>query len=281
MKDFSRLTAVVTGAASGIGRALAERFANEGMSVVLADRDKGALDEVACSIAERGAEVLAVAVDVTDPSAVQRLADQAAVRFGAVHVLCNNAGVVRSAPIWEQPLDEVHAVMDVNFWGVIHGLRAFLPAMLAHGQDCHIVNTASFAGLAALPGEFPAYTASKFAVVGVTEALVLDLETRGHRQVGVSLLCPGGVETNIFRTEVERRRAHNIANDGNERFEHYADPNRTGRYLPVTIADVVIEAIKERRLYVIPAQDELKAIAESRLRALREGLTSLKGLPLT
>lgn len=193
MENLEGKTAVVTGAASGIGRAFAERFAAAGMNVVLADVEAPRLEAVEAAVRASGVDALAVITDVSDPDAVERLRDEALGRFGRVNVVCNNAGVAGSMggggsvelPSWQW-------VMGVNFWGVVHGHRSFLPHLLEHG-DGHIVNTASMAGH--LPGH-SAYSASKWAVVAITEGLFQSLRAQGST-VGVSCLCPGWVNTDI------------------------------------------------------------------------------------
>ncbi len=193
MDDLQGKTAVVTGAASGIGRAFAERFAAAGMNIVLADVEAPRLDEAEAAVQAAGVETLAVVVDVSDSDAVDRLRDAALERFDRVNVVCNNAGVAGAMggggavelPDWQW-------VMGVNFWGVVHGHRSFLPHLLEHG-DGHIVNTASMAGH--LPGH-SAYSASKWAVVGITEGLHQSLRSQGST-IGVSCLCPGWVNTDI------------------------------------------------------------------------------------
>ena len=187
--------AVVTGAASGMGLAFAQRFARAGMRIVLADVEEPRLDEAAATVGELGVDVLGVVTDVSDVTAVERLRDEALARFGAVHVVCNNAGVAGGA----ERLTDWEWVMSVNFWGVVHGVRTFLPLLTEQGEG-HIVNTASMAGL--MPGYSP-YSASKWAVVGITEGLFHQLRAEGSA-VGVSCLCPGWVKTAIVDSERNR-----------------------------------------------------------------------------
>jgi len=177
-------TAVVTGAASGIGRALAHRLAREGMRLVLADVDRRALAQLSRELP--GA--MAVRTDVSRMADVEALADEAYARFGAVHLLCNNAGIAAYGRVWEVPLARWRRVVAVNLWGVIHGCLAFLPRMIAQRGPAHVVNTASMAGLVTPPLGGP-YSASKHAVVAVSEALAQDLAGQGSA-VGVSVLCP-------------------------------------------------------------------------------------------
>ncbi len=186
--------AVVTGAASGIGFALSERFARAGLDVVLADVEAAALEAAEEKIAELGVETLAVTTDVSDEASVQALAAATVERFGAAHVVCNNAGVESGADPWFGPISAWDWVLGVNLWGVIHGIRAFLPQMLSQGGG-HFVNTASIAGL--YPGFAPSYDASKHAVVAISDGLYKSMTVAGL-PIGVSVVCPGWVRTNIM-----------------------------------------------------------------------------------
>jgi len=185
--------AVVTGAASGIGLALAERLARAGLDVVLADVEEPALQAAEQKVAGLGVKTLAVPTDVSDEAAVNALAAAAVDRFGAVHVVCNNAGVASDADPWFGPLSTWKWVLGVNLWGVVHGIRAFLPLLAAQGEG-HIVNTASVAGL--IPGVGPIYDAAKHAVVAISEDLYQAMTIAGL-PVGISVLCPGWVRTSI------------------------------------------------------------------------------------
>jgi len=186
--------AVVTGAASGIGFALAERFAWAGLDVVLADVEQAALEAAEQKISETGVQTLALTTDVSDEASVQALAAAAVERFGAVHVVCNNAGVESVADPWFGPISAWQWVLGVNLWGVIHGIRAFLPQLIGQGGG-HFVNTASIAGL--YPGFAPSYDASKHAVVAISDGLYKSMTLAGL-PIGVSVVCPGWVRTNIM-----------------------------------------------------------------------------------
>jgi NAD(P)-dependent dehydrogenase (short-subunit alcohol dehydrogenase family) len=202
MEELTGRSAVITGAGSGLGRAMAERMAEEGMRLVLADIEPGPLEDVARALADRGAEVVTRRVDVASADDIARLADLSFDRFGAVHVLCNNAGVVKRARSWDLTLDDWAWVLGVDLWSVIHAVRAFIPRMLKQADGGHVVNTASMSGLLPIPN-LAAYSVAKAAVVALSEALQLDLEAEGS-SIGVSVLCPGFIATRI--TESERNR---------------------------------------------------------------------------
>src|ERR1700733_12240230 len=196
MLEFRDKVAVVTGAASGIGRAIAERCAAEGMSVVLADIEEPALLETAKSMADSGVRLLPYRLDVSSAAEVEALAATVYKQFGAVHLLFKNAGVApEGMAAWSQTLDTWRWVIDVNLYGVIHGIRSFVPRMLAGGEEGHVVNTASVAGLMAGPMISP-YFATKHAVVGLSESLYLELAMAKAR-LSASVLCPAFVKTKI------------------------------------------------------------------------------------
>ncbi len=195
MQDFDGKVAVVTGAGSGIGRGMAERFAMEGMKVVLADVEERALDAAVLELKQREFDVLGVLTDVSRPEAVDALAEKAFGAYGKVHVVCNNAGVSGGGlgALWEQSMQSWQWVFGVNFWGVVHGVRAFLPRMIAQDEPGHIVNTASIMGLTPGGG---IYGATKHAVVSVSESLHTQLK-QAEAKVNVSVLCPAHVTTRI------------------------------------------------------------------------------------
>jgi NAD(P)-dependent dehydrogenase (short-subunit alcohol dehydrogenase family) len=201
VKELSGKVAVITGGASGIGRALAEAFCREGMHVVIADVEEPALTQAVGSLAREGASVIGVRADVSRAADVEALRDRALAAFGAVHVVCNNAGIGTAGTVDGTPLERWRWTLDVNLWGVIHGCRAFLPLLLQQ-REGHIVNTASIAALAghAMLG---AYTASKHAVAGLSECLHHELAAAGS-PVRVSVFCPGPVQTSIRDSERNR-----------------------------------------------------------------------------
>ena len=208
MKDFKDKVAVVTGAASGIGRGIAEHCTQEGMKVVLADIDHDGLDSVADELKATGASVLAVQTDVADASAVESLAQQTIDEFGAVHLLFNNAGVT-GGNVATSALAEWEWVLGINVWGVIHGIHFFIPIMMAQDTEAHIINTASLAGLISFEG---IYSVSKHAVVALSEALHHDL-AKANSKINVSVLCPSVVNTNIG---TNRHRPPEFENESND-----------------------------------------------------------------
>ena len=210
MDDFAGKTAVVTGAGSGIGRGMAVAFARAGAAcVVAADVDADGTDETARLVKDAGADAVPATVDVREGAQLEALAARIAEERGGTDVLCNNAGVFRGGVVWENPITDWDWVFSVNLYGVVNGLRAFVPGMIARGREAHIVNTASMAGLVAT-GMSGIYTVSKFAVVALSEVLARDLQTTG-KPIGVSVLCPSAVATRIG--ESQRNRATPIADD--------------------------------------------------------------------
>jgi len=266
VEDLAGKVAVVTGAASGIGRALAERFAAEDMRLVLADIERPVLEQTAKEIGALGVDVIAVPTDTSLEEDVNALAAQAFDRFGDVHLLCNNAGVgSRGLPIAELPLRDFEWVIGVNLFGVIHGLRAFLPQMRANDVG-HIVNTASVSGLYHLPWMGP-YNATKAAVVALSETLKFELDAEGSH-VGVSVVCPGWTRTNISTAVRNRpeRWAYELDTEQVRRMEEYKAKRREQRETiaidPSAVADQVCAAVKENRFYVLTHPESVPVFAE-------------------
>ena len=282
MKLEAGKTAVVTGAANGIGLALSERFASAGMRVVLADVDEAALEAAAGTVGARGVETLTVRTDVSDEASVQALAAAAVERFGAVHVVCNNAGVMSSADPWFGSLSSWTWVMGVNFWGVVHGVRAFLPTLVAQGEG-HIVNTASIAGL--VPGFGASYDASKHAVVAITEDLYLMMQ-QGGLPVGVSVLCPGWVRTKIL--DADRNWPAELGAEPPPTLGADVVLGHVRRVIdegmpPAVVADLVAGAVEAERFWVLP-HPEFVDLAVRRWHDIAEGVNpsidvEVPGLP--
>lgn len=272
MRQFRDRVAVVTGAASGIGRALAVRFAAAGMRCVLADVDAGALDRVVGELRRGGAAAIGVRTDVASAADVQALAERTVSEYGAVHLLCNNAGVGVGSDFAKIPLDVWEWVLGVDLWGVIHGCRTFLPLLLEQDEG-HIVNTSSMAALNGHPlGQAP-YTTAKFGVLGLSQNLFFELAATTGGRVGVSVLIPGLTRTRIF--ESDRNRPSHVAQPPPSSF---AATSRAaiagaldGALDPAKVADAVLDGVRDRRFYILPHPGEAFDMAEQQVRGMRTG----------
>ena len=272
MQDFKDKVAVVTGAASGMGLAFAHKFAQEGMSVVLADIEAEALSMAEAAVKAHGGRVVALRTNVMVQDDIERLADAAFSTFGNVHILVNNAGVaataatLRSRP-WESPLSDWEWTWGVNFMGVLYGIRAFIPRMLENGEEGHIVNTASMAGL--LTGANP-YNISKHSVVCLTEGIYKEFKGMGAK-LSASVLCPGLIKTAIL--EAERNRppefgpATNLTEQRPEvqQFSAFFKAALDQGIEPDEVARMVFEAIRDDRFYIFPAQPNVLESVKTRM----------------
>jgi NAD(P)-dependent dehydrogenase (short-subunit alcohol dehydrogenase family) len=272
MQELDGRVAVVTGGASGIGLALARRFATRGMRIVIGDVEEPALKAAVDELTDGGADVIGVPTDVTDPEQVEELARAAEKRFGAIHIACNNAGVGAGGLSWEAPLETWQWVIGVNLWGVIHGVRSFVPRIIE--QDAgHVVNTASVAGLVAAPFMGP-YNASKHAVVAISETLHHELALMAPH-VKVSVLCPAWVNTRIG--ESERNRPGHLAVEGSE--EESVMQSALAGFLangldPAAVAERVHDAIVADRFWVLTHdnEDAWMTAVRNRAQSVTEGI---------
>ncbi|HYT28538.1 MAG TPA: SDR family NAD(P)-dependent oxidoreductase [Ktedonobacteraceae bacterium] len=272
MKEFQGKVAVVTGAASGIGRALAERCAQEGMRVVLAGINEQTLLQACQELKAEGASVLAVQTDVSKAGDVEALAQKAFDTYGAVHLLFNNAGVGAGTMIWESTLADWEWTIGVNLWGVIHGIRAFVPRMLEQDTEGHIVNTASIAGLTSGPG-LGIYKVTKYGVVTLSETLYHELALRGAK-IKTSVLCPGFVKTRIM--DGARNRPARLQNDPAEvkmgpesvaLIQFMLQAVEAGMP-PQQVADIVFQAIRDETFYILThpeSKEEIRVRMEDML----------------
>jgi NAD(P)-dependent dehydrogenase (short-subunit alcohol dehydrogenase family) len=253
MKILKGRVAAVTGAASGLGRSMALAFAAEGMDVALADVDQEGLLKTQEGVGGHGVKSTTLRVDVSKAAEVEAFAERAVQELGAVHVVCNNAGVSPLGAVWENTLADWQWILGVNLWGVIHGVRAFTPRLIAQNEG-HIVNTASVAGLISPPGS-GAYNVTKHAVVTLSESLYHDLRER-HSAVGVSVLCPAYVPTRI--TESERSRPEELKDVSRElspetlaRQAMLEKAVTSGKISADQVAQAVVAAVKEERFYIL------------------------------
>jgi NAD(P)-dependent dehydrogenase (short-subunit alcohol dehydrogenase family) len=275
MRDFTGRVAVITGAGSGLGHALARRFARAGMKLVLADLDTEALARTTAEFEASGVAAIGVPTDVRKAADVEALAARTLRAFGVVHVVCNNAGVASVGAAWESTMADWEWVLGVNLWGVIHGVRVFTPIMLAQGDEGHIVNTASVAGLIAPPG-MAAYNVSKHAVVALTESLHHDLVARGTR-VRCTVVCPAYFPSGI--ADSERARPADLAEPGRAKSaaqqaleENLRKAVMGGKLSADDVAAAVLEAVHDERFYVL-THPRIKPAIEWRMRDILDERT--------
>jgi len=272
MKRFAGRVAVVTGAGSGLGRELALRFAREGMKLALADIDEAALAKTETDLKAAGTAAIAVRCDVSNGADVEELAARTLDAFGAVHVVCNNAGIAPLGVVWENTVADWQWTLGVNLWGVIHGVRVFTPILLRQDDEGHIVNTASVAGLIAPPG-MGMYNVSKHAVVALSETLHHDLALRGAK-VRCSVVCPAYFPSGIAESERSRPAVPSETRAKSaEDLERDAKMRRavqSGRLSAADIANRVFEAVRDERFYVLTHPRILPAV-EARMRDILEG----------
>jgi NAD(P)-dependent dehydrogenase (short-subunit alcohol dehydrogenase family) len=269
MRELTGKVAVVTGGASGIGRALAERFVREGMKIVLADVEEKALAETRDMLAASGASVLAVRTDVSQAEQVEELARRTFDAFGTAHVVCNNAGVSVAGPAWQPSEADYRWVLGVNLWGVIHGIRAFVPRLVSQGEG-HVVNTASIAGLISAPGMGP-YCATKHAVVALSECLFHDLAIATSGKVNVSVLCPAWVNTRIAESDRNRPasapRRERERTPHEQRMEGLVKAAVAGGIPAHVVAEKVLRAIVEQKFWILTHSKTKKGV-ERRMRGV-------------
>ena len=280
VEELSGKVAVVTGGASGMGVGLAKRFCSEGMAVAVADVDEAGLGEAAEDRRGTGASVVEVPTDVSDAQQVEGMAVRVMEHFGAVHVVCNNAGVGASGTVWELPVEDWDWVLRVNLFGVLHGIRSFVRRLLAGGEG-QVVNTASFSGLVNLFLS-PPYSASKAAVVALSESLHFQLRALGA-PVGVSVLCPNWVRTRIVESDRNRPR-HLPRAPSSPRTEGARSALRevvASGMGPGEVADHVVRAIRANRFYVLPHHDEghLALVRQRTADVIEEGSPALPTIP--
>jgi len=269
VQQLEQRVAWITGAASGIGLAIAHRLADEKMKLVLVDVEDGALSDAERALRAKGANVLALRVDVSNGDAMAAAVARARDAFGIIHVICNNAGVGGSGgPMWLLSEADWRWPVDVNLWGVIHGIRLLVPQLLASGEEGHVINTASIAGLTSPPFMAP-YAATKHAVVAISECLAKELELT-KAKVGVSVVCPGFVKTRIASSQRNRPDRPSSATDAAaSRFGAALEQLVAAGIAPERVADHVAAAIRANKFYVL-THPEMTPGVEHRMRQIIE-----------
>ncbi len=273
MKDFDGKTAVITGGAHGIGRAMGELFMSKGMNVVLADIEQHVLDATVAELKASGGHCIGVVTDVSKAEDVQRLADAAIAEFGAIHIACNNAGVFAGGLLWEESLADFNWQLDVNVWGVIHGIRTFVPIMAAQGDDCHIVNTASMAAVTAMPYS-GIYHMTKHAVLAMSESLYHELSFHVPN-VKVSVLCPEAINTGIAASERNRPSDYSgegdiVESDARSIVSQALADSVAAGIGPEVMAQRVFDGIVAERFYLL-SEEAWREAAHTRLEDIRLG----------
>ena len=272
MDDLAGRTAVITGGASGIGLAMARRFGDAGMRLVLADVESDPLDAAVAELSAAGHEVVGMLCDVSDLDAVRALESFAREQFGNVHVLCNNAGVGSGGLVAEPDDIELWRwVIDVNLWGVIYGCKVFLPAMIEHGEGGHVVNTASMAGHASAPLMGP-YNVSKYGVVALSETLSKEMQMT-QTDIGVSVLCPAFVQTAIgsSRRNLPDGLKDLLGTEAASDTQSAIDQMIAAGIAPAEVADAVLDALVDDRFWIL-THDEVKPATTERARQIVEGV---------
>ena len=274
MDQLNGKCAVVTGAGSGIGQALAHAFAAVGMRVAIADVQADALHDTEAQLRSSGATVMAVTVDVSNANAVHEFAACVEREFDGADVVCNNAGVFAGGLTWDRPVADFEWVMGVNFYGILHGIQAFVPGMIERGRPGHIVNTISAAGLFASAYSAP-YTASKFAALGLTECLAGELAAAGAR-IGVTALCPGAVKTGIASSDRNRPAATATEMSPESEFvDRMLDENTDRGMPPAQAAAMVVDAVRSNRYLQLTGDGYATALRVRVDELLAGGLPSL------
>lgn len=288
MQEFKGKVAVVTGAASGMGRGFAERFASEGMKVVLADVEKPALNTAVEELQRQGFDVIGQLTDVSQLAQVEALRDRTLKQYGKVHILCNNAGVVShgATAIWDATMHDWEWVLGVNLWGVIHGVSTFLPIMIEQDEAGHVVNNSSVLGIMTGAGEIGPYSVSKFGVTRITEALYYDL-ARINSKLKCTLLCPSSTVTNL---DLAGRNRPDALKDrhGAERQAEIEAKNKavflrhqSGGMAPSEVADHVFNAIKAEQFYLITEPNPASLVRnKENVRIRMESILAERNLPL-